>query len=159
MQGSEALSVREVTVGSRRLRAIIVVVDGCHLRTSAHAGMVESVRVLFPGLSRHRCECGSPHGVLAELADTELPHLLEHVALELMALSGSPRSLCGETTWDFATDGRGTFRVSIEYDDDLVALGALREGVDIVNTLIAGVREPIDLDPVVERIRAVRAGL
>ena len=43
--------------------------------------------------------------------DTETPHLLEHIAEELMALSGSPRWLKGETAWDFGRDGRGVFRV------------------------------------------------
>jgi hypothetical protein len=136
MRASEALTVERIAVGAERITAHVRVAQGCALRTAAFPGIADSILELLPDLVRHRCECGSARGIVAELADTELPHLLEHVALELMARAGSPRSLRGETTWDFATDGRGVFRVSLEYDDDLVALAALREGTGIVNGLL-----------------------
>jgi hypothetical protein len=136
IRAREALAVDLITVGADRITARVRVVPGCALRTSAFPGVAAEVLALMPDLVRHRCECGSAHGIAAELVDTELPHLLEHVTLELMARAGSPRSLRGETTWDFAADGRGVFRVALEYDDDLVALAALREGAAIINGLI-----------------------
>jgi hypothetical protein len=110
----------------------------------------------LPGLRRHRCESGKAHGFERELADTELPHVLEHTALELMVLAGSPRTLSGSTTWDFGRDGRGVFRVEIEYDDDLVALGALRSATDLVNSALGG-GSVLDIAAVAANLSSLRA--
>ncbi|MBE0417739.1 MAG: hypothetical protein IBX63_08230 [Coriobacteriia bacterium] len=158
MRGSRALSVEQVTVGAERVSALVRIAEGRPLRTPAYPDLVPAVRTILPGLARHRCDSGSAHGIFAELDDTELPHLLEHVALELMALAGSPRSLRGDTAWDFAADGHGVFRVSLEYDDDLVALGALREGAAIVNALLEGDADSVDIASATARLSAVRQG-
>ena len=127
------------------------VTDPAFMRTSVVPDLVPAALALMPGLKRHRCECGSAHGIEAELADTETPHLLEHVTLELMALAGSSRALSGRTTWDFDRDGQGVFRVALRYDDDLVALGALKEGVGVTRALLYG--ETPDVDACVARVR------
>jgi hypothetical protein len=134
------LVLERVEVGDARLDAVVRVSDPSFLRTSTVEGLAAEVLHLMPGLSRHRCESGCAHGIRAELANTESPHLLEHVALELMALSGSPRDLRGETRWDFTADGLGVFHVHLDFDDDLVALGALSAALRIVNALL--MREP-----------------
>jgi len=160
-----ALTIERVDVGPARVEALVRVCDPELMRTSAVPGLAEKTVELLPGLRRHTCDNGSAHGIVAELADTETPHLLEHVAFELMALSGSPRSLRGETVWDFAADGRGVFRVRLDYDDDLVALGALREGSAIVEWLLAGgpgaavegMPDAPDVAAAVTRLQAVRA--
>ena len=137
------------------MQAVVYVTEPRFLRTAAVPHLAESLRQLLPGLSRHRCECGSAHGILQELADTETPHLLEHVVLELMALSGSPRELGGETSWDFAADGPGVFRVRLAYDDDLIALGALDIGLALVNELLEG-EPPPGVEREVERLQELR---
>jgi len=152
----EPLVIERVIVGAERIEALVRVTDPLLMRTSAVPGLAETILELLPGLARHRCECGSYRDIHAELADTETAHLLEHVTLELMALSGSPRTLRGDTHWDFARDGRGVFRVSLEFDDDLVALGALREGVRLVAALVAGESDALDADGVVERLVGLR---
>ena len=101
------LSVERVTVGEKSVEIVVRASSERGFRTRAYPQAVEIVLSTLPGLARHRCECGSAHGIEAELRDTELPHLLEHVILELMVLSGSPRTLAGRTTWDFGRDGRG----------------------------------------------------
>jgi hypothetical protein len=157
MQERDALSVERVCVGEGRVEALVRVDAGTPLRTSAIPDLMQEVLRLLPGIARHRCECGSAHGIVAELGDTELAHLLEHVALELMALSGSPRSLRGETVWDFAEDGHGVFRVVLEYDDDLVALGALSEAATIVNRLVDDPTVSLDVASSAARLVAARS--
>jgi hypothetical protein len=153
-----ALAIEEIEVGHNRVEARVRVLDPALLRTSSERGLSKSARELLPGLARHSCENSEARDFLTELRDTETPHLLEHVAAELMALSGSPRSLKGETVWDFARDGRGVFSVRLEYDDDLVAVGALREALAIVEWLLApaGATRP-DVSEATERLRALRA--
>ncbi|NTW29008.1 MAG: hypothetical protein HGA39_06575 [Coriobacteriia bacterium] len=150
------LEIERIEVGSAVIEVLVRVPAGAPVRTSASPGLgARAIRIL-PGLLRHTCDNGSSHGILAELADTETPHLLEHIAFELMALSGSPRTLSGETVWDFAEDGPGVFRVRLGFDDDLVALGALREAARMVDWLMSAVAEEPDVDSVVARLLTVR---
>jgi len=152
-----ALVIERVDVGPERVEALVRVPEGEPMRTLTSPGLAERALALLPGLARHTCENGSAHGIAAELADTETPHLLEHVAFELMALSGSPRTLRGETAWDFSADGRGVFRVRLGYDDDLVVLGALREAVAVCGWLLApGSAEQPDVDAIVAGLRSLR---
>ena len=127
-----ALEIERIDVGAEQLEAVVRA-EPAFARTSVVADVADRALALLPGLVRHTCENGTSHGIVAELADTETPHLLEHVAVELMALAGSPRTLRAETVRDFARDGAHVYRVRLSYDDDLVALGALREGVGIVD--------------------------
>lgn len=158
MRARDVVSIERVTVAEDRVDARVRVAAGAPLRTSAYPGLPGAARSALPGIARHRCVSGSAHGIEAEIDDTELPHLLEHVALELMALAGSPRSLAGETVWDFAADGRGVFRVSLAYDDDLVALAALGEAAALINRLVAAPGDVPDPAEHVARVAAARTG-
>jgi len=156
MPRSGVLRIERIEVSPERVEALVRVTNRDFARTSACPDLPARALGLLPGLSRHTCENGSAHGHIAELADTETPHLLEHVACELMALSGSPRSLRGETAWDFSADGVGVYRVRLAYDDDLVCLGALRSGVAVVEWLLDPTGERPDIDSVVAELVVVR---
>lgn len=149
------LSIERIEVGERTVEALVKVADVSQMRTSSVPGLAEKALMLLPGLARHSCTNDDGRSFTAELGNTEAPHLLEHVACELMALAGSPRSLHGDTSWDFARDGRGVFQVRLEYDDDFVALAALREAVSLVDWLYGCAPRP-DIDHVVERLKAHR---
>jgi hypothetical protein len=152
------LVIERIDVSPERVEALVRVPEGEHVRTRLSRGLSERALTLLPGLARHTCDNGTAHGIAAELADTETPHLLEHVAFELMALAGSPRTLRGETAWDFSADGRGVFRVRLGYDDDLVALGALRAALGVCEWLMAPANaEKPEVDAAVARLRAIRA--
>lgn len=137
------LAIESIADLGGRVEALIRVSEPHYLRTSAFADVSSRTLTRFPDLIRHRCECGSARGIGAELSDTETPHLLEHVALELMVGEGAPRTLSGHTSWDFARDGRGVFRVTLGYTDadsgfcapDL-AERSLHAGVAFVNDLL-----------------------
>jgi hypothetical protein len=150
-----ALSIDRIGVGSERVEAIVRAVPA-YARTSSVSDIAQRALELLPGLVRHTCENGTAHGIVAELADTETAHLLEHVAVELMALAGSPRTLRAETVWDFARDGRHVYRVRMAYDVDLVALGALREGLHVVDWLMDLTAEKPDVDAIVETLQQAR---
>ncbi|MBS3956903.1 MAG: hypothetical protein KGZ40_05185 [Clostridiales bacterium] len=138
------------------MEATVRLAPGTRFGTATVPGLADRVLSAFPGIVRHRCECGSPHGIIAELANTELPHVLEHVALELMVLAGSPRGIEGETRWDFSADGHGVFRVTLDYDDDLVALSALCEAAAIVNLLVGQPGVSIDAHSAIARVQGTR---
>jgi hypothetical protein len=150
------LRIERIDVGPERVEALVRVTDRDYASTAVSPGLPQRALGILPGLARHTCVNGSAHGHVAELADTETPHLLEHVACELMALSGSPRSLRGETAWDFAVDGPGVFHVRLAYDDDLAALGALRNGVEVVEWLLGASSDQPDVGRMVTELAEMR---
>jgi hypothetical protein len=151
-----ALSIDRIEVGAERLEAIVRAEPALE-RTTRIDGVATRALELLPGLARHTCENGTAHGMVAELADTETAHLLEHVAVECMALAGSPRTLRAETAWDFARDGAHVYRLRMAYDIDLVALGALRAGVHIVDWLVGVAAVRPDLETIIAGLQRVRA--
>lgn len=163
------LAIEQIEVAEAVLHARVRVLDPDRMRTSVTPRLSERVLTLLPGLGRHSCENDASKRLIAELSNTEVPHLLEHVSVELMALAGSPRSLKARTLWDFARDGRGVFRLQIAFDDDLVAIAALRDAAGVVEWLMrqdddssaggAVGREsspPPDVAAIVERLTALR---
>lgn len=105
------------------LSARLEFAPGEPMRTSEVPGFAERVLRELPGLRGHRCDNGAGRTFADELADTEIAHFVEHATLEIMAIKGAPLTLRGETTWDFAKDGKGVFRVRVEFRDE----GEVRE--------------------------------
>lgn len=150
------MRVERVTVFPEAVEARVVFTPPDELRVSAypHAGL--RVMKLLPGLRGHRCDNGDGRPFGVELLDTEVAHLFEHAALEIMAMAGSPTTLRGTTSWDFATDGRGVFVVRIAYDDDLVALGALKAAEDVVRWALSGEGAAPDVEAEAHRLKGLR---
>jgi hypothetical protein len=150
-----ALSIERIDVGPDRIEAVVRAQPAL-AHTTLIPGVSARALELLPGLARHTCENGTARGMVAELADTETVHLLEHVAVECMALAGSPRTLRAETVWDFARDGADVYRIRMAYDDDLVAIGSLREGLRIVDWLVSVAADKPDIDAIVAVLRRAR---
>lgn len=148
------LVIERIAPGDGRVSALLRIVDEGFMRTSAAPGLPERALALLPGLARHRCESGHARGIVSELADTESAHLLEHVAIELMALAGEPRTTSGRTEWDFARDGRGVFRVRIGSDNAAVAAEALRRAAVVCEWLLTGAGTAPDIASVADGVRA-----
>jgi hypothetical protein len=148
--------IERVVVEPEAVEAIVCFEPGEAQRTSEARLVGERALALLPGLRGHRCDNDRGLALRDELADTEVAHLLEHAALEIMAMAGSPATLRGETRWDFAADGRGTFRVRVAYDDDLVALGALKAAATAVGWCVSGRGPAPDVEAEARRLRGVR---
>ena len=138
------------------IRRAVELADEALAHTSGCPGLAERSFELLPGLRRHTCANDAGRSFAEELHETETAHLYEHVACELMALAGSPRHLKGRTSWDFGRDGRGTYRVRVEFDDDLVALGAFKSAVPVVTWLVRGQGVRPDIGALTARLIEVR---
>ena len=149
------MRAEEVSVSPDRVEVRLVLDPDGPVRTVDVPDIDRRAKTALPGLIRHRCTAHARGLFALELEDTELAHLFEHVALELMVLAGSPRRLQGNTTWDFGRDGAGVFRVSLEYDDDAVAVGAVRFALDVMRYLTEGGVEP-KIDEMTARLEQVR---
>ena len=151
-----ALLIDRIRVGECTVDAFVSV-DSRFVRTSVTPALAPTVRELLPGLARHSCENDRSVSAIEELADTETAHLFEHVALELMALAGSPRTLKGRTTWDRSQFGPFGYKVSVEYDHDLVAIAALNEAALITDWLMTGEGSHPDVDALAALLHALRS--
>lgn len=97
------------------------------------ASQAREALALLPNLARHVCinEHGETFG--DDIVGTQPAHLLEHVAIELMAQRHqSGAGLMGHTSY---ADERGLMLVKLTYRDDLVALECVKEAVELVNSL------------------------
>jgi len=117
-------AIREVPGG---VEARLRLTETSLRRTSALPGIADRLLEALPGITRHRCESGRPRGIIAEIADTESAHLVEHIALELLARDGFPRTMAGRTDWDFRRDGRLVYRVFLGCEKTEAASDALHE--------------------------------
>lgn len=149
------MHLESVTVGDEAVEAVLVFDADEPLRTSDVLGSRERALAVLPGLAGHDCNNEIGTGFGEELADTEFAHLLEHSALEVMALAGSPESLPGETVWDFRRDGRGVFHVRLGYDHDLVCIGAIQSAMKVV-LWAYGRGKPPDVEAEVDWLRTLR---
>jgi hypothetical protein len=149
--------VSEITVTPGAIEAILLFDAGEGMRTSDAPEAVPRLLRVLPGLRGHGCDNDAGQRFADELADTELAHLLEHATLEIMAMAGSPVGLRGSTSWDFKRDGRGVFRVRVAYDDDLVALGALKAAEATLRWAVTGEGTRPDVEGEARRLRGLRS--
>jgi hypothetical protein len=147
------VELADLEPGSRLVSARVVFAPGESLRTCEVPGLAEAAMRALPGLRGHRCDNGAGLTFADELADTELAHLVEHAALELMAMAGASPVLRGNTSWDFAADGDGVFRVRIECDDEAMACAALESACALVRALARG-EVAGDMEAVARKLRA-----
>lgn len=152
---ASCVRLESVIAGPDAVNAVVRFEPGEPLRTSEVHGFTESALTALPGLKGHRCDNDAGATFADELTDTEIAHFIEHAALELMALAGSPDTLRGRTRWDFAADGRGVFHLTLEYDDRVGAEAALSFACEIADALADGAQPP-DVPSFVRRLRSRR---
>ena len=108
-------------------------------------GFTERLIGLLPTLHEHPCSRGTAGGFVERLMEgTHLPHILEHVALELQTLAGTEVSF-GRVV---ESGDPGVWWLIVAYEEEEVGLQAVREAVRLVRACIAG--EPYDVHLVVE---------
>ncbi|HEU4641028.1 MAG TPA: cyanophycin synthetase [Gemmatimonadaceae bacterium] len=111
-------------------------------------GFADRLLALLPSLREHRCTRGLPGGFVDSLYEgTHLPHVLQHVALELQALAG------GEVSFGrvVPSGDEGVWWVIVEYEEEEVGLAAVRRGVELLRACIAG--RGMDIEAIVRSLQ------
>jgi cyanophycin synthetase len=89
----------------------------------------------LPTLHEHPCSRGESGGFVARLREgTHLPHVLEHVALELQTLAGSEVSF-GRVV---ESGDPGVWWLIVAYEEEDVWLASVREAVRLVKACMTG---------------------
>jgi cyanophycin synthetase len=110
-------------------------------------GFYDRLTHAMPTLAEHHCTRQEPGGFLERLKEgTHLPHILEHVSLELQSLSGCEVSF-GRVVPSGDPD---TWWVIVEYEEEAVGLQSMRDAVKIVRACIAD--EEISIDSILEQL-------
>lgn len=103
---------------------------------------------LLPALEEHHCGVGERGGFLQRLQEgTWSGHVLEHVVIELLNLSGMPTGF-GQTR---STSRRGVYRMVFRAREEQVARAALAQGHRLLMAAIND--EPFDVPAAVARVR------
>jgi UDP-N-acetylmuramyl tripeptide synthase len=111
-------------------------------------GFNERLMAWLPSLIEHRCSVGRRGGFFERLRrGTWQAHILEHVALELQSLAGTPVGF-GRTR---ETHEDGVYKVALEYEYEELGRAALEAGRDLC--LAAVYDRPFDMDATLARLR------
>ena len=91
----------------------------------------------LPSLRDHPCTIGTPGGFIERLErGTHIPHILEHVALDLQNLAGSDVGF-GRVV---ASGDVGVWWVIVAYEEEDVGLQSMRDAVSLVRACLGGSR-------------------
>jgi hypothetical protein len=120
--------------------------------TSENAEATERVLELLPGLSEHLClgDADARFGLVAK--DTEVAHLLEHVTVELLALTNLAGDVSSGKT-SLVDSRRGLYEIILACPDDVLVAASLSSAVWLLNWAY-GNQEDADPD-----INAIVSGL
>lgn len=102
-------------------------------RRYTDSGLAADLLGKNPTLAYHTCvnDVGDVFGDVIE--HTAVPHLLEHLVIDLQARSGGclDDTFVGTTEW--VDEARGKAVVQVSFADDLVALRAFRDAAEKIN--------------------------
>ncbi|OFX13940.1 MAG: hypothetical protein A2Z18_06245 [Armatimonadetes bacterium RBG_16_58_9] len=138
---------------SNRVKLVIEMPDpNCY--STKHAPHIPKLLFkLFPHLARHRCENDSGLSFRKECRSTEIPHLFEHLIIELQGQAQRSGVLKGETQWNWRVDPKGRFHVYVDYQNEILVLGAIRVAEQIIQALDNRGIEHIDVAAEIEQLR------
>ena len=128
---AQLISIKKVVVGPKNLTATVEFSAKAPRLTSENAEATERVLELLPGLSEHLClgDADARFGLVAN--DTEVAHLLEHVTVELLALTNLAGDVASGKT-SLVDSRRGLYEIILACPDDVVA-ASLSSAVWLLN--------------------------
>jgi len=132
------LKVTEIIfLSTCRVRLVVEIADPTAYSTEGEARIPRILFKLFPRMATQRCHNDDGYSFRREVQATEIPHVFEHLILEIQdqVRRGAGAPFTGETQWNWTLDPRGRFYVTVDYDNEIVALGAIRLAERVINAL------------------------
>jgi hypothetical protein len=138
---------------TNKVKLVVEMPDPNRYTTDHVPHLPRSLFKLFPHLAHHKCHNDHGHSFRRESLSTEIPHLLEHLIIELQTQAQRHEILKGETQWNWRVDPRGTFHVHVEYENEQLVLAAIRLAERIINALDKRELDAVDTEREVEKLR------
>ena len=111
-------------------------------------GFIDRLLSVLPQVAAHHCSPGVPYGFEQRLRDgTWMGHVLEHVIIELLELSGLEAGF-GQTR---ETTRSGTYRMVFRVPDETVGRTAFDAGLKLMHAVIN--QQPFEVEPELAKIR------
>src|SRR5687768_2180426 len=108
-------------------------------------GLNDRLVEAIPSLQLHQCTRGHPGGFVERLKEgTHIPHILEHLTLELQSMIGNEVAF-GRVV---PSGDEGVWWLIVEYQEERVGVQAMKDAVRIMRACIAG--EDFDLDSIID---------
>ncbi|MDI6827623.1 MAG: hypothetical protein QME62_03955 [Armatimonadota bacterium] len=136
-----------------RVKLVVEMSDPTRYSTEHAPHIPRLLFKLFPHLARHRCDNDNGYTFKKESRNTEIPHLFEHLIIELQGQVQKSKILKGETQWNWRIDPRGRFHVYVDYENEMLVLGAIRLAERIINALDDRRIDEIDIDKEIGRLK------
>ena len=148
------MKVVEILFYDRNRVKLVVEMSDPNRYSTEHAPHIPRLLFkLFPHLAKHRCDNDNGYTFRKESRATEIPHLFEHLIIELQGQVQRSRILKGETQWNWRIDPRGRFHVYVDYENEMLVLGAIRLAERIINALDSRHAEDISIEAEIEKLR------
>lgn len=138
-----------------RMRLSVQMPESGQFTTDGLPHLPERLFYLFPHLNKHKCHNDHGYSFKRECEDTELPHLLEHLIIELQSQAQPHLTLRGETVWNWRENPRGFFHVFVEYENELLALACVRLADRVIKAIDGRVLERLDIESEVQRLKDI----
>lgn len=127
------VEVRALTVRADRVVCELAVTPPGAQSTPA---LMRALAPAFPRVGEHACVNEEGDRFADVMERTPLPHVLEHLAVDLQARASGPGAVfVGTSEW--SDEERATARVEVSFVDDLEALRALRDATEALNDALA----------------------
>jgi len=129
----DRIRVERIVVRTGRLTCDVRITDS--ERRYVDPELVRRACRAFPSLPYHSCVNEVGPTFAAVMDTTSLPHLVEHIAIDLQtrAAANPEDTFVGTTEW--LDEDAGLARIELGFTDDLQVMSAFNRAVDFVNGL------------------------
>ena len=135
------IDIQRVEVSPRTLTARVRLAEGAPLRTSDDIEGTARVYYLLPHIVEHVCLGDSAEKFRDVMGDTEVAHLLEHVTVELLALTNIAGDVSTGRTFAVEGDDRA-WDIELACPDDVLVSAALASGAWLLDWAYNGGGDP-----------------
>ncbi len=156
---AQLINFERVDIGPRTLCATVSIADGSPLMTSDDIEATARVYHLMPQIVDHVCIGDGGDTFKQAMGNTEIAHLLEHVAVEILARTElGDRISCGRTI-PYEDDER-CFDILLDCPDDVLTTAALSSAAFVLDWAFGGGEGPEpDIDAIVGGLKGLIASI
>lgn len=156
---AELIDIKKVVVGPEYLTATVQLSDDAPERTSEDLEGTTRIYNLMPTIIGQACVGDVGSTFRDVMGDTELAHLMEHVAIELISRTDLADRITTGRTWPIDTIHR-LYSIQLTCVDDVLVAGALSSAAWIIDWAFTGGEGPEpDIDATVDGLMGLVARL